>query len=102
MIGHVAFNDIGDRITWTQIEQMVNGQYGVVGYFDTNTNNFTWSDKVEIQWYQNRPPKDRIQIVPTLMTVNRALFASLSVVSIIGIIFSLALLCFNFRFRNNR
>lgn len=30
--GEVAFSDIGDRIAWTQIEQMIDGNYTVIGF----------------------------------------------------------------------
>ena len=99
--GSVAFNDIGDRISWTLIEQMIDGKYKTLGFFDTVTDNLTWYDRE--QWYPpGRPPKDRTEIVPTLVTVNRALFVSLSVTSIVGTIMAIGLLCFNYRYRNNR
>lgn len=97
----MAFNDIGDRISWTLIEQMINGEYITLGFYDTVTDNLTWYDQE--QWYTpGRPPKDRTEIMPTLMTVSRTLFISLSAVSIIGIVIAFLLLCFNYKFRNNR
>lgn len=101
LVGHVAFNDIGDRISWTLIEQMINEEYITLGFYDTVTDNLTWYDQE--QWYPpGRPPKDRTEIVPTLMTVNRTLFVSLSAISLIGIVIAFLLLCFNYKFRNNR
>ena len=100
-LGSVVFNDIGDRITWTLIEQMIDGKYITLGFYDTITDNLTWYDRE--QWeVPGRPPKDRTEIVPTLVTVNRTLFATLSVFSIIGIVMAIGLLCFNYKFRNNR
>merc|ERR1719262_2074482 len=32
--GRVAFSTDGDRIAWTQVEQMTDGKYHVLGYFD--------------------------------------------------------------------
>lgn len=80
---------------------MINGTYQTLGFYDTATDNLTWYDRE--QWYiSGRVPKDRTEIVPTLMTVNRTLFVSISAVAIIGILFAISLLCFNYKFRNNR
>ncbi|XP_054160716.1 gamma-aminobutyric acid type B receptor subunit 1-like [Oppia nitens] len=99
--GYVAFNDIGDRISWTLIEQMVDGEYRKLGYYDTVTDNLTWIDK-EVWIVGGRPPKDRTEVVQSLQTVNNALFISLSVVSAIGILMAVSLICFNYRFSNCR
>ena len=38
----MAFNeDTGDRIAWTQIEQLQKGRYQIVGYYDQNSKNLT-------------------------------------------------------------
>lgn len=46
--GVVAFSSQGDRIALTQIEQMVDGQYHKLGYYDTQADNLTWFNKE--QW----------------------------------------------------
>jgi hypothetical protein len=38
----VAFSSQGDRIALTQIEQMINGTYFKLGYYDTQADNLTW------------------------------------------------------------
>lgn len=38
----MAFSSQGDRIALTQIEQMVDGQYHKLGYYDTQADNLTW------------------------------------------------------------
>ena len=43
--GVVAFSSQGDRIALTQIEQMIDGQYYKLGYYDTQADNLTWFDK---------------------------------------------------------
>jgi gamma-aminobutyric acid type B receptor len=43
--GYVAFSSQGDRIALTQIEQMVNGSYVILGYFDTQSDNLTLESK---------------------------------------------------------
>lgn len=40
--GVVAFSSQGDRIALTQIEQMIDGQYVKLGYYDTQADNLTW------------------------------------------------------------
>lgn len=44
----MAFSSQGDRIALTQIEQMVDGQYHKLGYYDTQADNLTWFNKE--QW----------------------------------------------------
>lgn len=43
--GIVAFSSQGDRIALTQIEQVINGNYAVLGYYDTQADNLTWFDR---------------------------------------------------------
>jgi len=38
----VAFSSQGDRIALTQIEQMVDGKYEKLGYYDTQLDNLSW------------------------------------------------------------
>lgn len=40
--GVVAFSSQGDRIALTQIEQMIDGQYRKLGYYDVQADNLTW------------------------------------------------------------
>lgn len=40
--GVVAFSSQGDRIALTKIEQMIDGQYVELGYYDTQADNLTW------------------------------------------------------------
>ena len=43
--GRVAFSNDGDRIAWTQVEQMIEGRYHKLGYFDVQTDNLTWFNR---------------------------------------------------------
>jgi gamma-aminobutyric acid type B receptor len=43
--GYVAFSSQGDRIALTQIEQIINGTYVKLGYYDTQSDNLTWLGK---------------------------------------------------------
>lgn len=44
--GKVAFSSQGDRIAKTQVEQLVNGSYQILGYHNTENNTFdgNWTD----------------------------------------------------------
>lgn len=44
----MAFSSQGDRIALTQIEQMIDGQYHKLGYYDTQADNLTWMNNE--QW----------------------------------------------------
>jgi hypothetical protein len=56
--GVVAFSSQGDRIALTQIEQMVDGQYYKLGYYDTQADNLTWVNKE--QWIGGKVDKFQI------------------------------------------
>ena len=39
----MAFNeDTGDRIAWTKLEQLQDGKYEKVAFYDQKTDNLTW------------------------------------------------------------
>lgn len=48
----MAFSNDGDRIAWTQVEQMIEGRYHKLGYFDVQTDNLTWFNRE--QWIGKR------------------------------------------------
>lgn len=54
----VAFSSQGDRIALTQIEQMVNGKYEKLGYYDTQLDNLTWLNTE--QWIGGKVSKHPI------------------------------------------
>lgn len=98
--GYVAFSSKGDRIAWTQIEQMINGEYNVLGFYDTQTDNLTWF-KAE-KWQDNKPPPDRTIIVKAYRKIDLSLFLAMCCISFLGIIIAIGLLVFNWVFRNSR
>ena len=59
--GTVAFSSKGDRIAWTLVEQMINGTYNKVGYYDTQTDNLTWLTPA--RWIGDKIPQDRTIII---------------------------------------
>ncbi|VDL83176.1 unnamed protein product [Nippostrongylus brasiliensis] len=78
--GRVMFSDSGDRIARTQIEQMQNGKYIVMGFYDTTTQELEWYGKE--QWYSSKgPPPDSTIIRESILTV-----ASESVVLVIEVV----------------
>lgn len=55
----MAFSSQGDRIALTQIEQMVDGQYHKLGYYDTQADNLTWFNNE--QWVGGKVNKLRLK-----------------------------------------
>lgn len=98
--GLVAFSERGDRIALTQVEQMIEGKYNLLGYYDTQTDNLTWLEQE--QWVGGKPPPDHTVIVEQLIVVSTSFFITLNAISVIGIIWALGLLAFNCKFRNFR
>ncbi|KAL1401021.1 hypothetical protein pipiens_006947, partial [Culex pipiens pipiens] len=91
--GWVAFSSQGDRIALTQIEQMIDGQYYKLGYYDTQADNLTWFDMEK--WDGGKVPQDRTIVRRVLRTVSLPLFICMSTVSSCGIVVALALIVFN-------
>ncbi|XP_063907053.1 gamma-aminobutyric acid type B receptor subunit 1 isoform X2 [Zophobas morio] len=91
--GYVAFSSQGDRIALTQIEQIINGNYVVLGYYDTQADNLTWFDR-EV-WHGGKVPQDRTIIRRVLRTVSLPLFICMCVISSVGILLAIALVVFN-------
>ncbi|XP_064650354.1 gamma-aminobutyric acid type B receptor subunit 1-like [Lineus longissimus] len=91
--GPVYFTKSGDRIAWTQIEQMVDGKYNKVGYYDYFTNNLSWLGGEK--WIGGKPPPDQTAIVLKLRVVSMGLYIGMSVVATQGIIIGLVCLLFN-------
>lgn len=50
--GVVAFSSQGDRIALTQIEQMIDGKYALLGHYDTQDDNLTWTGLEK--WQDNK------------------------------------------------
>ncbi|XP_046442537.1 gamma-aminobutyric acid type B receptor subunit 1-like [Daphnia pulex] len=98
--GTVAFSSKGDRIAWTLIEQMINGQYNKVGYYDTQTDNLTWL--AEARWINGKIPQDRTIIIDKLRTVSFGLFVTMSLVSSVGIAAAIGLIIFNVVYREQK
>ncbi|PAV55663.1 hypothetical protein WR25_01521 isoform A [Diploscapter pachys] len=88
--GQVMFSDSGDRIAKTQIEQMQDGKYVLMGYYDSNKQELEWFDKEK--WFTERgPPPDSTIIKKNLITVSRLLYYSVSLFALIGIGLAIAM-----------
>ncbi|KYM82550.1 Gamma-aminobutyric acid type B receptor subunit 1 [Atta colombica] len=98
--GHVAFSSQGDRIALTQIEQVIDGKYVKLGYYDTQSDNLTWRN-VE-RWIGGKVPQDRTIIRNVLRTVSLPLFISMAALSVIGIIIAIGLIVFSVYNRHRR
>ncbi|XP_069950485.1 gamma-aminobutyric acid type B receptor subunit 1 isoform X1 [Cherax quadricarinatus] len=98
--GRVAFSTDGDRIAWTQVEQMIDGRYHKLGYYHVQTDNLTWFNRE--QWIGSKVPQDRTIVRRQLRTVSLALFISMCTISTIGAVWALFLLGFTFAHRHRR
>ncbi|CAD6241162.1 GSCOCG00009184001-RA-CDS [Cotesia congregata] len=76
--GYVAFSSQGDRIALTQIEQVIDGNYVKLGYYDTQSDNLTWKNRE--RWIGSKVPQDRTIVRKVLRTVSTPLFAHRRVV----------------------
>ncbi|KAH8255854.1 hypothetical protein KR038_011934, partial [Drosophila bunnanda] len=91
--GVVAFSSQGDRIALTQIEQMINGKYEKLGYYDTQLDNLSWLNTE--QWIGGKVPQDRTIVTHVLRTVSLPLFVCMCTISSCGIFVAFALIIFN-------
>lgn len=56
----MAFSSQGDRIALTQIEQMIDGKYVKLGYFDTQSDNLTWINMAK--WQGNKVRNTKVEL----------------------------------------
>uniref|UniRef100_A0A915PR79 G-protein coupled receptors family 3 profile domain-containing protein n=1 Tax=Setaria digitata TaxID=48799 RepID=A0A915PR79_9BILA len=68
--GQVMFNDLGDRIARTQIEQLQDGKYQMLGIYDTTTLHLDWYNKEKFATINGLPPPDSTLIRESLLTVD--------------------------------
>lgn len=91
------FSDSGDRIARSQIEQMQNGKYIIVGYYDTTTQNLQWMEN-ERFFDGKKPPPDSTVVRESLMTVRFELYVFVVIMTVLGMLFSIVTFIFNYRF----
>ncbi|VDK27668.1 unnamed protein product [Gongylonema pulchrum] len=68
--GQVMFNDLGDRIARTQIEQLQDGKYQILGFYDTTTLRLDWYGKEKFATVNGLPPPDSTLIMESLLAVD--------------------------------
>ncbi|XP_076233391.1 gamma-aminobutyric acid type B receptor subunit 1 isoform X1 [Calliopsis andreniformis] len=98
--GYVAFSSQGDRIALTQIEQVIDGKYVKLGYYDTQSDNLTWRNME--RWIGGKVPQDRTIVRTVLRTVSLPLFICMGTISSVGIVIAVALIIFNIWNRHRR
>ncbi|XP_071485505.1 gamma-aminobutyric acid type B receptor subunit 1-like [Diadema antillarum] len=96
--GTVAFTSTGDRLARTQIEQMVDGKYHKIGYYDYANDNLTWL-KTD-QWPSTGIPRDGVDTEIHLQRISRQLFICVSVLASVIICFAVFCIGFNLCFQH--
>lgn len=96
----MAFSSQGDRIALTQIEQMINGTYVKLGYYDTQADNLTWLNRE--RWSGVKVPQDRTVVRRMLRTLSVPLFICMWTICTVGILGAIALIFFNIWYRHRR
>ncbi|KAK2188045.1 hypothetical protein NP493_146g03044 [Ridgeia piscesae] len=101
--GRVAFNSEGDRIAWTQIEQMWDGNYTKMGFYDFVSDNLTWFNLEK--WpgmFHVYFHSLFVQYTPVLRLVSLTLFIGMCLLASLGVITAVCLCSFNCTHRNKR
>ena len=84
----------------TQIEQVIDGKYVKLGYYDTQSDNLTWRNME--RWIGGKVPQDRTIIRTVLRTVSLPLFICMGTISSVGILIAMGLIIFNIWNRHRR
>jgi gamma-aminobutyric acid type B receptor len=95
--GNAKFSDLGDRIAKTQYEQLQNGKYVLLGYYDIFQQELDWFGKEKFFTSRGAPPDSTI-VKESLITVSIELYISVIIFSILALLFSLAMFIFNVKF----
>ena len=110
----MAFNeDTGDRIAWTKVEQLQEGMYQVVAYYDMKTDNlslirpkeikgYVTDRKDKVVWVNDKVPQDRTIVTYELRVVNLWLYVSMVSLSFAGCGIAVAFIWFNFKYAHRR
>ncbi|XP_061474950.1 gamma-aminobutyric acid type B receptor subunit 1 isoform X2 [Rhineura floridana] len=91
--GHVVFDASGSRMAWTLIEQLQDGIYKKIGYYDSTKDNLSWYNNEK--WIGGVPPADYTKVIITFRYLSQKLFISVSVLSSVGILLAIICLAFN-------
>uniref|UniRef100_A0A1I8B028 G_PROTEIN_RECEP_F3_4 domain-containing protein n=2 Tax=Meloidogyne hapla TaxID=6305 RepID=A0A1I8B028_MELHA len=99
--GQVMFSDLGDRIARTQIEQMQNGKYILLGYYDSSTQTLEWKNKEKFIGSKG-PPSDSTRIKQWPIGVDYRLYLVCINIMVIAIVFCISIFIFNQRYSHRR
>ncbi|XP_055338701.1 gamma-aminobutyric acid type B receptor subunit 1-like isoform X3 [Paramacrobiotus metropolitanus] len=101
--GRVSFTSEGDRIAQTQIEQMQDGHYKILGYYDPDIDVINWENgRPRDRWIGGKPPRHETLKYPQFRIVERFLFWSMVTLAGFGIVLAICCLIFNFTHRMRR
>nr|AKM17043.1 neurotransmitter gamma-aminobutyric acid [Anisakis simplex] len=95
--GQVMFSDSGDRIARTQIEQLQDGRYQILGTYDTTTQYLDWFFKEKFPTANGLAPPDSTIIRESLLTVTIELYIAVCVLAITGMLMALTVFIFNLK-----
>ncbi|KAM3654689.1 gamma-aminobutyric acid type B receptor subunit 1-like, partial [Ammospiza maritima maritima] len=91
--GHVVFDASGSRMAWTLIEQLQDGEYQKIGYYDSTKDNLSWYNNDK--WIGGSPPADYTKVITTFRFLSQKLFISVAVLASLGIVLAVVCLAFN-------
>ncbi|XP_052799303.1 gamma-aminobutyric acid type B receptor subunit 2-like [Mya arenaria] len=102
MSGPVSFDEQGNRIGISYIQQNFNDTTEDVASYNPENGVLTWFKPVESLWADGRIPRDSFKYQRSLVQTSGIAFGMIVVLSVIGIGITFAFLSFNVYFRNNR
>ncbi|KRZ44416.1 Gamma-aminobutyric acid type B receptor subunit 1 [Trichinella pseudospiralis] len=81
--GDVMFSEKGERIALTQIEQLQDGKYEIMGFYDYRSENLTWLNKEK--FVANKIPPDETIIQDKWLSVNFDLYLAFGLLGLLGV-----------------
>ncbi|KRZ33027.1 Gamma-aminobutyric acid type B receptor subunit 1 [Trichinella pseudospiralis] len=79
--GDVMFSEKGERIALTQIEQLQDGKYEIMGFYDYRSENLTWLNKEK--FVANKIPPDETIIQDKWLSVNFDLYLAFGLLGLL-------------------
>nr|CAB3247966.1 gamma-aminobutyric acid type B receptor subunit 1 [Phallusia mammillata] len=89
--GRVVFDSDGSRMAITEVQRFQNGSYVTIMFYDTQSNNITWKNK--IGWVE--PPRDRMLSVIEKLQLSQSTFIAVGGMAGLCILFCFSCLVFN-------
>ncbi|XP_003368567.1 7 transmembrane receptor [Trichinella spiralis] len=86
--GDVMFSEKGERIALTQIEQLQDGKYEIMGFYDYRSENLTWLNKEKFVGIAllkpNKIPPDETIIQDKWLSVDFDLYLAFGLLGLLG------------------